>query len=134
MATPDGRKAGAYLSRGFSPSESTPVEGVTEVINSLKNFDLTLFPESFATELTLPATPGSRYDPEIIAALIRVFAKSGGSTLQINVLDHEELIKAKAEPEKYPNLIVRICGYSQAFNSLSAEKKDEVISRAMRKV
>ena len=134
MATPDGRKAGSYLSRGFSPSESTPVDGVTAVINSLKNFDMTLFPESFATELTLPATPGSRYDPEIIAGLIAVFAKSGGSTLQINVLDHEELLKAKAEPAKYPNLIVRICGYSQTFNSLSGEKKDELINRTMRYV
>lgn len=132
MATPDGRKAGSWLSRGFSPSESTPVQSVTDIINSLKSFDLTLFPESFATEITLPAIIGNTHSISALASLIQVFAESGGSTLQINVLNREELIRAKAEPEKYPNLMVRVCGYSQTFNSLSDEKKDEIISRAIR--
>ncbi|MDR0554873.1 MAG: hypothetical protein LBG76_08765, partial [Treponema sp.] len=40
----------------------------------------------------------------------------------------------RAEPDKYPNLVVRVCGYSQTFNSLSAAQKDEVISRMVRAV
>lgn len=132
MATPDGRKSGTYLSRGFSPSEFTPVDSVTDIVNSLKQFDLTLYPESFATELTLPAILSANYGSGVIAGLIKTFAQSGGSTLQINVLSHEELIEAKADPASHPNLMVRVCGYSQPFNSLSDERKDEVISRAVR--
>jgi len=131
-ATPDGRRAGEFLSRGFAPGESTPIKNVTDIINSIKSFDLTLFPESFATEITLPATVGSAYRASEIASFIKVFAQSGGSTLQINVLDREELIRARAEPEKHPNLVVRVCGYSQTFNSLTDEQKDEIIERTAR--
>jgi formate C-acetyltransferase len=134
MATPDGRRRGAYLSRGIAPSEFAGVQSVTDTIRSLNNLDLTLFPESMATELTLPISVSSWNMIAAVSALIKNFAQSGGSTLQINVLDRETLIRAREEPEKYPNLVVRICGYSQAFNSLSDQQKDEVISRTARAV
>jgi formate C-acetyltransferase len=134
MATPDGRMKGFYLSRGIAPSEFVPVKSVTDIISSLKNYDLTVFPESMATEITLPLNVGSQNGTAAVAGLIKTFVRSGGSTLQINVLDHETLVRAKAEPEKYPNMVVRVCGYSQTFNSLSEKKKDEVISRAVRAV
>lgn len=134
MATPDGRRRGAYLSRGIAPSEFTTVRSVTDSIRSLNTLDLTLFPESMATELTLPLSVSSRQGVDSIAALIKTFAQSGGSTLQINVLDRETLIRARKEPEQYPNLVVRICGYSQTFNSLSDRQKDEVISRTARAI
>jgi formate C-acetyltransferase len=134
MATPDGRKQGGYLSRGISPSEVVSVESVTDIFNSLKAWDLSLFPESMATEITLPLSTSAPQGTTVVAALIKTFALYGGSTLQINVLDHETLVQAKAEPENYPNITVRICGYSQAFNSLSEQKKDEVISRAVRAI
>jgi formate C-acetyltransferase len=134
MATPDGRRRGAYLSRGIAPSEFADVRSVTDSIRSLKNFDLTLFPESMAMEITLPLSVGSPQGIASVAALIKTFAQSGGSTLQINVLDRETLSRARKEPEKYPNLVVRICGYSQTFNSLSDQQKDEVISRTVRSV
>jgi formate C-acetyltransferase len=134
MATPDGRRRGAYLSRGIAPSEFADVQSVTDVIRSLNNFDLSLFPESMATEITLPVSVSSRQGIASVSALIKTFAQSGGSTLQINVLDRETLIRARKEPEKHPNLVVRICGYSQTFNSLSEGQKDEVISRTIRAV
>jgi formate C-acetyltransferase len=134
QATPDGRRRGAYLSRGIAPSEFTGVRSVTDIVRSLNVFDLTLFPESMATEITLPLSVSSRHGIDSVAALIKTFAQSGGSTLQINVLDRETLIRAREEPEKYPNVVVRICGYSQAFNSLSDQQKDEVISRTARAV
>ncbi|MDR0710158.1 MAG: hypothetical protein LBF77_08845 [Spirochaetaceae bacterium] len=134
MATPDGRRRGAYLSRGIAPSEFTGVRSVTDIIRSLNALDLSLFPESMATEITLPLSAASPHGADSVAALIKTFAQSGGSTLQINVLDRETLIRARKEPEKYPNLVVRICGYSQTFNSLSEQKKDEVISRTARAV
>jgi formate C-acetyltransferase len=76
----------------------------------------------------------SRYGIAPVSALIKTFAQLGGSTLQINVLDRETLIRAREKPENYPNLVVRICGYSQTFNSLSDGQKDEVISRTPRAV
>jgi formate C-acetyltransferase len=134
MATPDGRRQGDYLSRGIAPSEFAGVPSVTDSIRSLNNLDLTLFPESMAAEITLPVSVSSRHGIASLSGLIKTFAQSGGSTLQINVLDRETLIRAREEPEKYPNLVVRICGYSMTFNSMSDQQKNEVIGRTVRAV
>ena len=50
--------------------------------------------------------------------------------LQLNVLSYQELKDAKAHPEKYPNLIVRVWGFSAYFNDLPEAYKDNLIERA----
>lgn len=49
--------------------------------------------------------------------------------VQINVLDPAELMEARDNPELYPNLLVRVSGYSAYFNDLSPKMKEEVIQR-----
>ena len=49
--------------------------------------------------------------------------------LQCNVVDRETLLKAKANPAAYPNLIVRVSGFSAYFVTLSPEVQDEIIAR-----
>ena len=44
-------------------------------------------------------------------------------------LDAEELKRAKAEPEKYGNLIVRVGGFSAYFNTLEPGLQDNIIKR-----
>jgi formate C-acetyltransferase len=39
------------------------------------------------------------------------------------------LIDAKAHPERYRDLVVRISGYSAYFNDLTEAMKDELIAR-----
>lgn len=48
----------------------------------------------------------------------------------MNVLSYAQFIDAKAHPEKYPNLIVRVLGFSAYFNDLPEEYKDNLIRRA----
>ena len=52
--------------------------------------------------------------------------------MQINVLDSERLIEAKKCPEKYPNLIVRVWGFSSYFHELSEEYQNLLIERALK--
>jgi formate C-acetyltransferase len=49
---------------------------------------------------------------------------------QPNVVSREVLMDAYNNPEKYPNLIVRIAGYCAYFNDLSDELKMEIINRS----
>ena len=53
----------------------------------------------------------------------------GGMQLQVTVQDSETLRKALAEPEKYPELIVRIGGYSEYFQRLGHALQAEVVKR-----
>jgi formate C-acetyltransferase len=40
------------------------------------------------------------------------------------------LIEARNNPSLYPNLLVRVSGYSAYFNDLSPAMKDEIIRRS----
>lgn len=57
--------------------------------------------------------------------------KNGFFQLQVNVLSSKILIEAKANPEKYPNLIVRVWGFSAYFKDLPGEYKNLLIERAL---
>ena len=50
--------------------------------------------------------------------------------MQMNVVDSKTLIEAKENPEKFPNLIVRVWGFSAYFNDLPEEYKNLLIERA----
>lgn len=52
--------------------------------------------------------------------------------MQMNVVSSETLIKAKANPEEFPNLIVRVWGFSAYFNDLPEEYKNVLIERALK--
>ena len=65
-----------------------------------------------------------------LGSLLKTFFRRGGMQVQVNVLDPEILIKARENPELYPNLLVRVSGYSSYFNDLTPEMKDEIIRRS----
>lgn len=55
--------------------------------------------------------------------------KKGVYQLQVNVVSSDTLIKAKKDPTLFPNLIVRVWGFSAYFNDLTEEYKDLLIER-----
>ncbi len=62
-------------------------------------------------------------------ALAKTYFKEGGQTLQVNVLSTDELKKAKENPEKYRNLIVRVGGFSEYFVELEEGLQNNIIKR-----
>jgi len=49
--------------------------------------------------------------------------------LNVNVLNRETLLDAQAHPEKYPDLIVRVWGWSGYFNELDLAFQNHIIAR-----
>ena len=68
--------------------------------------------------------------PEKLMAILKNAMTTGVYELQLNVLNAATLRDAKAHPENYPSLVVRVWGFSAYFNDLPEEYKDNLIARA----
>ena len=64
-----------------------------------------------------------------VALLVKAFIDRGGHQLQLNSVNRETLVDAQAHPENYPNLIVRVWGWSGYFVELDRVYQDHVIAR-----
>lgn len=56
----------------------------------------------------------------------------GGTLVNINVIDGDTVLKAHENPELYPDLIVRVTGFSAYFTSLSHDFRQLVVDRIIR--
>jgi formate C-acetyltransferase len=68
-------------------------------------------------------------DLQKFSRTIEAYFLSGGLHIQFNIMSYEMLIDAKTYPEKYPELLVRVSGYSAYFKDLNDAMKDEIITR-----
>jgi pyruvate-formate lyase len=129
-ALPNGRKAGEPLPDGsLSPMQGMDRNGPTAMLNSALTAD---FRESLAGILNvkLPASiMESKGTREKVISMTENFFRTGGTYIQYNVINADTLRKAKLNPEKFRDLVIRVGGYSAYFVNLSSEIQDEIIQR-----
>ena len=69
---------------------------------------------------------------EKIMALIEGHFNLGGTLVNINVVDAQKILAAHKDPSKYPDLVVRVTGFTAYFNSLSPAFRELVVKRLIR--
>ena len=131
-ATPNGRKAFTPLSDGASPSQGADLNGPTAVL--LSNFETKNRGRNERASRLLniklsPACVKGREGTEKLVRFIEGWRDLKLWHVQFNVLNQETLLKARREPEKYRNLLVRIAGYSAYFTGLTRDLQDDIIAR-----
>jgi formate C-acetyltransferase len=129
-ALPNGRKAYEPLNDGsISPMRGADTHGPTAVLRSVLK---TGFEDSHAHVLNQKFSTALLSGDESVMKLkayTNTFLKNGGTHIQYNVVDTEEMLEAKAKPEEHKDLLVRIGGFSAYFTQLSPEIQDDVILR-----
>jgi len=129
-ALPNGHKKGEPFTSGISPENGMDRMGPTALLNSMNRFDFTKAGNGINFNLKFtPHTLRGKTGPAALNSLLKTYFRRGGMQAQVNVLDPDVLLEARNQPEKHPNLLVRVSGYSAYFNDLSPAMKDEIIQR-----
>jgi len=129
-AQPFGAKAHEILASNLAPTPGSDRCGPTAVIRSFCKQDFSKL--TCGTPLDLKFHPGCLEDErgvEALVTLLKTFVAQGGFYLQVDVADAAVLRQAQVQPELYPNLSVRISGWSARFVTLGREWQDMVIQR-----
>ena len=132
-ASADGRRSGETLSQNTSASFGADKEGATAHLISAARIDMSKTPNGAIVDIDLhsSAVRGENGITALVSSL-KTYFELGGFAVHYNVLDTEVLLDAKKNPEKYPSLQVRLCGWNVLFSTLSEKEKDEFIARSMK--
>ena len=129
-ATPFGARQGDILATNFAPTPGTDRKGPTAVIRSFCSMDFEKLTNGVPLELKiLPNSVAGAEGLEALVSLMKAFIELGGVFLHIDVVDSRLLKEAQQHPEQFPNLSVRISGWSARFATLTRDWQDMIIQR-----
>lgn len=126
-ALPNGRKSGKTLASGITPcSQAAP--DLATCLRMVGGLDSLWIPGGEAFNIKFPSLEDTA-DQHKFGAAVEAYFRYGGMHVQCNVLSYAMLLDAKKNPDKYPDLLVRVSGYSAYFSDLNDTMKDEIIAR-----
>jgi trans-4-hydroxy-L-proline dehydratase len=125
-ARPDGSLAGDLIGHGMTPRAVAMTGGITAAMNSCLSLDYGVVSGGATTMWDMD----ERWiTPALMKALLTAFLRGGGMIFQGNTTSVAEMEDAYRHPERYPNLIVRVGGFSARFVTLDRDVQREVMER-----
>lgn len=129
-ATPNGRKSGEPINHGANPCSNFRADGaVTSMCNSIASIQPSY---GNTAPVQLEVDPGIAGDKEGIlkmAAMVKTILSTGNTLLNINIIDTDKILEAHKDPMKYPDLVVRVTGFTAYFAMLSPNFRQLVVDR-----
>ncbi len=129
-ATPNGRHAGDPISHGANPDPGFRKDGAPSAMAVAIASVQPGYGNSAPMQIELdPALSVDEGGVDNVADLIKTHMDLGGTQININVMDAEQVLEAHQDPSKHPDLVVRVTGFSAYFSSLSPEFRQLVVDR-----
>ncbi len=129
-ATPDGRYANAPVTHGANPNPGFRKDGASTAMATGIARAQTAYGNTCPLQLEMdPKLSAMEGGLDNVERLLRTHVDMGGTLININILDGEKLMKAHEDPMLYPDLVVRVTGFTAYFATLSQEFRQLVVDR-----
>ena len=129
-ATPNGRRAGQPITQGSNPEPGFRKDGAPTALAVAIASVQPGYGNTAPMQLELdPTITRDEEAVDNVTSLITSHFQLGGTQINLNLLDTARILEAHKDPSKYPDLIVRVTGFSAYFASLSPEFRQLVVDR-----
>jgi formate C-acetyltransferase len=130
--TPDGRRKGEPFGPGANPMHGRDSHGWLASCLSVAKLPYRDSQDGISYTVSVAPQKAHLSEKELTNAAVKAFDMyfgHGGFHMNLNVIDKETLEDAMKNPDKYPQLTIRVSGYAVNFVRLTKEQQQDVISR-----
>ncbi len=129
-STPNGRRAGEPISHGSNPEPGFRRDGAPTAMAVAIASVQPGYGNTAPMQLEMDPMISKEEDGvALVSDLIRTHFDLGGTQINLNIMDAEKVLEAHKDPSKYPDLVVRVTGFSAYFASLSPAFRQLVVDR-----
>ncbi|MGC1843074.1 MAG: formate C-acetyltransferase, partial [Pseudolabrys sp.] len=130
--TPDGRRKGEPFGPGANPMHGRDNHGWLASCLSVAKLPYKDSQDGISYTVSVSPQKAHLSERELIDSATKafdVYFDHGGFHKNLNVIDKDTLEDAMKNPDKYPQLTIRVSGYAVNFVRLTPEQQKDVISR-----
>ncbi|ABE61752.1 formate acetyltransferase [Nitrobacter hamburgensis X14] len=130
--TPDGRRKGEPFGPGANPMHGRDSHGWLASCLSVAKLPYKDAQDGISYTVSVAPQKTHLSEGQLIDEAVKafdVYFDRGGFHMNLNVIDRDTLEDAMKNPDKYPQLTIRVSGYAVNFVRLTPEQQRDVISR-----
>jgi formate C-acetyltransferase len=130
--TPDGRRKGEPFGPGANPMHGRDSHGWLASCLSVAKLPYKDALDGISYTVSVAPQKAKLSKDELIDSAVKacdMYFDQGGFLMNLNVIDKEMLEDAMKNPDKYPQLTIRVSGYAVNFIRLTREQQLDVINR-----